>query len=277
MIAVGPLAAADPGPRLSVQLKDGTVIHGVLDARTDARVLGLAFSESDVLVRRAIPWTEIQTISEENRTLSPERVMQMLTPSMASTSQREFEQASIGSYSEIPSKNPEATPLPRVDHVRAEVIPDNWDRDVEPDGLCLRLLPIGSAGHPIPVQGQLTARLIARRFDEQRRIYRFVELGRWQQLVQPYHVSEEGAMYRLPYRSANPNWQLDVGSEALVHLRLLAQGSGSFEISLPVRLRAVEWARDQQQLTTGSRFFPGETTRARGPGPARSEEDVPHF
>ena len=89
----------------------------------------------------------------------------------------------------------------------------------------------------------------------------FPEIGRWNRRVRiADYDGLRGALYRLPFRTVNPELDMEFGSYGIVHARLGVSGHGSFEASLQVRVRTDSRLRDQLQLLKHRRFFPSERT-----------------
>jgi hypothetical protein len=137
----------------------------------------------------------------------------------------------------------------------------NWDADVEVDGLLLDVYPRDAEGRTVPVAATLQVELTGERTGIVRRPRPFVRLGRWTKLIRPDMVSSNGARFRLPFLASHPQWETDLASFGLVHVRLNVPGHGVFEASdATVRIRPYGLMRDRLQEHSGRRFFAPEMT-----------------
>ena len=137
----------------------------------------------------------------------------------------------------------------------------NWDGDVEVDGLAVEVRPLDGNQEVVPVHGTLEVSLMGWRAATANSKQYSARLGRWSQLVGPTDFGLSGAVYRFPFQSAHPEYNLQWAPDGAVHARLSVPGGGVFEVTKSdVRIRPYSAARDHLQQTTGGRFFPLERT-----------------
>jgi hypothetical protein len=147
----------------------------------------------------------------------------------------------------------------RVRSIRIEAVAANWDADVELDGLELRVIPVTADGGVLSVEGMLSVQLIGQNYGRHGPAY--PKIGRWNRRVRIADYDDfRGALYRLPFQTVNPEFDLNFGWSGVVHARLSVSGHGNFEASRDVRVRTASSLRDQLQLRTQRRFFPSERT-----------------
>ncbi len=161
--------------------------------------------------------------------------------------------------SEVESNRGRTVPPRRVQSIRIEAVAANWDADVELDGLELRVIPVTARGGVLPVEGMLSVQLIGQNYA--RHGQAFPKIGRWNRRVRIADYDElRGALYRLPFQSVNPEFDLEFGWYGVVHARLGVSGHGNLEVSREVRVRTASAVRVQLQLLKHRRFFPSERT-----------------
>jgi hypothetical protein len=140
----------------------------------------------------------------------------------------------------------------------------NLDRDVEPDGIEVTIVPVGFDGLPVAVRGSLRAELHGERRNVGDASPRFEELGRWSQRVQSEDFVDGAATYCLPFGAVSPEWEFDVLPDAVITVQLGATGHGNFSASAPVAVRLFNPLRDDLQQWEGTRLLPNEV-RGREP------------
>ena len=150
--------------------------------------------------------------------------------------------------------------------MNAEAWVANWDRDVENDGLAVNVVPLDAYGRAMAVSGTLEVYLVGprvRKFQEapHSRGSKLDRLGRWVKPVHPSDFSESGFACRLPFQGTHPEFDNRLGSHAMVNVRLVVPGSGTFERTIDyVRIRPFSPLRDYHQLNTGRRWLAIEQT-----------------
>ena len=248
---------------VSVELKGGVRLLGVVDARTDDRELWLCFAMGQISLSRSVRWNEIRRATVQGAILSGQ-AFKKLALDMRSAAGGEIARGGGMQPSAVEARRitvvaSQAPPL-QIRALRIEARLANWDADVEDDGLELRIEPLGDFGEIVPVDGLLNVRLagVLRRLERQRR--HFPEIGHWAQRVRAADFGTDGAIYRLAFQNVHPEFDLDYGSSGQLHAQLSVAGQGNFEAAVPVRMRAPNRVRDQLELRERRRFFPFERT-----------------
>jgi hypothetical protein len=145
----------------------------------------------------------------------------------------------------------------------------NWDSDLEPDGILVRIQPIDSEGRIVPVAGMIDLELFGERRpwrggEHVRRQPRHLELERWTRRLTQRDFGPAGATVRLEFRTFHPERELNVDTHALLKARLGIAGQAPLEASDPyVVLRPWSYFRDQVQQASGVRYLPQEGVRGR--------------
>ncbi|HEY2881796.1 MAG TPA: hypothetical protein VGJ15_05170 [Pirellulales bacterium] len=132
----------------------------------------------------------------------------------------------------------------------------NFNRTVEADGIVLHVYPLDGLGRLVSVDGTLDVELIAMVPPGARQGTSLPQIGRWTVRVLPEQFGPAGAVFKLPFRAVQPEFDLNVGPYGLVHATLNVPGNGSFEASdSMLRIRPYSAVRDEEQQLTGRRFF----------------------
>ena len=265
-LAVGATLLISPelargGEPVTVQARDGRVLTGEVDARTDADLLWLRSTAPSIVMRSAIRWTSVVKARHGDREFEPaefrplaEELKSELPSDFFSSETPEQEAAREAETVQEPPK-----PTQKVRSICIDAVAANWDADVELDGLEVRILALAGDGSLVPAAGMLRARLIGRNY--QRHGEPFQEIGRWSKRVRSTDYDEfRGALYRLDFRTVHPEFDLKFGSYGMLHVQLGVPGHGTFEASVQVRVRSYSELRDQLELRDQKRFFPGERT-----------------
>ena len=240
---------------VAVVLHDGRILRGTIDDRTDDRTLWLRTTGSGVTVVGSTSWDRVAKVHRGGR-----QVESALAESPAAGPVGVV--VLTGATETVPS-----APL-KVQSLVVEAALANWDGDVEADGLEVTISPWATDGSPVSAPGMLSVELIGQRVAGDRSDPAFAELGRWHRRVQEVDYGRWGATYRLPFQNINPQFDLQFGSEGVVHARLGVSGQGSFEASVSLQTRTDSPIRDRLQLHSQTRFFPSERTQFRS-RPAR--------
>ncbi len=146
----------------------------------------------------------------------------------------------------------------RITNLEIEAVLVNLDRDVEPDGYELVISAIDEHGHEVPVKGSLYVRLMGERNEHHTGRIRFEVFETWTQPVAPHHFKDGLAMYVLPFRAFNPEFDDELRPDAQLNVRLGVFGEGNFAATTPVPLWQFSPFRDRLQMFEGSRFFRDE-------------------
>ncbi len=79
---------------------------------------------------------------------------------------------------------------------------------------------------------------------------------RWTVRVTPDQFGADGAVFKFPFQSVHPEFDLKYGPWGVVHAKLSVPGNGTFEASdSMVRIRPYSEVRDRSQQINGQRFF----------------------
>jgi hypothetical protein len=132
----------------------------------------------------------------------------------------------------------------------------HWNRTVESSGMVLHLYPIDGIGQVIPVDGTLDVDLIADVHPGAPQGTPLPRIARWTVRVCPDQFGPNGAVFKLPFQSYHPDFDLPLGPYGAVHATLSIPGNGSYEATdAMVRIRPYSAVRDNSQQINGSRYF----------------------
>jgi hypothetical protein len=251
--------AAPVADAVSVRSVDGRTLSGVIDARTDDRLLWLRREESGVVLVSPVAWDEIATatlagadlgaaaLRDRARELASTRQSPLLSPGQPGT------MTAAAARFTSPRRRVRVRNLEIVGAVLA-----NLDRDVEPDGIEVTIAAVGDDGEPLAVRGTLRAELYGERRPLEEPGPDFDELARWSERVRPEDFIDGVATYELPFRTTAPEWEFDLLPDAVLTVQLGAAGHGNFAASTPIVVRPLNPLRDDLQHDRGTRFLPTE-------------------
>lgn len=271
---LGSMAISKPttaGEPITVHLQSGRTFTAEVDARTDQRKLWLRFGGASAVLLRPIDWQRVVSAQHQGKKLTtkqlrdladslkskvtvfkdPHEVVDEPLPGEPAFSQQA--QSALGA-------------APRVASVSFDTFLANWDGDVEADGLVVQLHPISIEGRTAQVGGTVEIELFAiqsRRFSEvpHGRGLSSKQIGRWSVALTPEQIGPHGATLKLPFQADHPEFNNQLGSFGLVHVRFASPGHGVFEHSQDaVRIRPFAPHRDALDRATGRRFLPSERT-----------------
>lgn len=258
--------AAQADELVSIELVSGKSFTAHVDARTDDEHLWLRFGSGGVLIRRAIEWDSVSKAQHKGQAIDNNELKALATAAEEITS----EQISTPPPRTGPSDADRARALldfgRRVSSVDFDAHLANWDRDVEFDGIALRLFPLDANGRLTKVRGTLEAELVVNRKQDfndvpRSRGHKARQLGSWTVAINHGDVTEDGVLVKLPFQAAHPEFDTRWASHGLVHVRLIVPGHGVFEHSFDsVRVRPYSPLRDSLERQTGRRFLPTEQT-----------------
>ena len=269
---------------VTIEVTNGRRWEGFIDTKSTDEELVLRFEKGSAVLWRAVPWHDVLAAKVGGKSLPVVQLKTTFRP-LATSAKSKTERAKLnrshgtepnGSQASpsdllppFPKENPtEKPPLvpPRVIHVACDALLANWDGDVEADGLVIHLQPVDQYQQLAVATGTLEVEL----FTLQARAFhhapnnrgRSVEpIIRWAQSVNVSDYSNRGAVIRLPFQAAHPEFDDSLGAYGLVHIKFSAPGSGVFEQSIDgVRIRPWSPLRDYLQMDTGRRFLPHEGT-----------------
>lgn len=258
------LASAEP---IDVELADGTIVTGEVDAQTDADRLWLRREETGIVLCSGYSWDEVQALYRgQNRIVgteipksigdlkSPAKSVLDITPAISPEATARL----------TPANLPVTNTRPRIESLHIEAQLARWGRTAANDGLRVFVFPLSADGQLVPVRGQLGLSLFAEIVNARGGEYTvlrpdFRELESTSELVRISDFANGPAVFQLPFRRFHPDVDFDFAPGAVVHARLGIAGQGVFEASADcVPTRNFSPIRDQLQLYQGQRFFPGE-------------------
>jgi hypothetical protein len=269
LVGLSVAAVAAELPSVSVELATGRKMRAVVDTRTDRDRLWLRFGSGDTYTRRGFEWQFISQITEGDRTLAKNELIQRAAAEreqMSSRPQRQLVVRTSASPSDLPARVEPAVSshAGRIVAVTFDVTLANWDSDVMTDGLEFHVTAWNAQREPVAVRGTLTAELFSMKRVEQDEIRHgrgrdLRRMERWSKQVDLQPDPSSAAILRLPFQTPYPEFDVDWAPFGLVHIQLVAPGHGVFHHSID-GLRIRPWAplRDMLEMQTGKRYFPSE-------------------
>ncbi len=255
MLAAAPVAVGTPA---RVALVDGRVVEGELDDATDEHHLWLRRGDDRVLLSTSYRWNEVASVEIDGQVVTSKQILDQSADYVAAWpeyflfAQDESHRAHSATCDEPIGRLPRAVSTSFV----AELA--NWDGDVEPDGYEIAVTVFDELGQPMAVRGTLAARLEGERGDRRGVPMVPVELERWTNRIDLDQFANGPAVFRLPFRQIDPEVELDIEPGGILEVEVGAFGYGRMAASRAVPIRAFNPIRDRYELSTGSRFFPGE-------------------
>ncbi len=268
---------ASAGTIVVIQLVNGRLLTGEVNSRTDKSDLWLHSAEPSIVVLSSVPWSDVAAARIGQQTLSTVGLREALTQLKSPIPVAIFRQ----------STTPEAQVPAHVQRVSSfEILAKlgNWDRDVEPDGLEVRVNPMTADGNTAAVDGMIKLRLVGRRVASFERLEsqsafgfrtdsgspreyaprmnnaRYIELGQWNERIRSRDATSSGYLLRLPFRTVHPEYDLDIALDGQLDAHLSVQGQPILEATAPLQLRTFSPLREELQLNRRTRFFPDEFT-----------------
>jgi len=268
-----PAAAQPSGRSVTVELASGRRFTGQVDSHTNRSQLWLRYGVESGFLLRPVDWSRVVRIQLAGEVFTGQEFQH----AVSAVRQAFPDDSQAGdARSEIILGPPPNYPIPQaaprdaeagsrhaaqVRSLAAEARLANWDGDVEADGLVVEIRPLDGQGATVPVRGMLEVNLMAERVGVVKRAQPFARLGRWTQQVRPADFGAYGAVYRLPFGSIHPEFDLRWSPYGAAHVRLSVPGQGVFErTDSAVRIRSYSAVRDQLEQATGRRFFELERT-----------------
>ena len=245
---------------IGVHLVDGRTLSGTVHARSNQDRLWLVIGTPTIALFKPVRWEEIASIETDDVEFSASEFREQI--------QRRQPRVHIESLAALTAKRvdavreapPHSAPR-RIESLKIEARLANWDDDVNADGLELRIMPSDGSPGAIPVNGMLNVQLTGQvvRLAGWRGVFR--TLGQWTHRVRREDFDYLGAVYRLPFRNVNPQFDRDIAATVLVNARLGVPGQRDFEASNTARVRQFNPIREQLWIQQRTRFFPFERTR----------------
>lgn len=252
---------------VSLRLTDGTKMTAEVHPRTNDEHLWLRFGSDQTVILRAVAWEQVLESSIGDKPVTVATLRQIAAQEIAE--------------SELP---PAPAPRPSTEATYADQARDllgfsrrvtsvdfdahlaNWDRDVEFDGIALRLFPLDTDGQLTAARGTLYVELVAARRQDFNQVPNArgqvpSRLGQWSVAVDASEVTENGTVVKLPFQTNQPEFDTTWAAHGLVHVRFVVPGHGVFEHSFDgVRVRPYAPLRDAMERQGGQRFLPTEQT-----------------
>jgi hypothetical protein len=279
--AVRETAAKEP---VTVRLASGRSFTAAIDGRSDTATLWLRFSADRSTILRPVAWSTVVGGAASGRELSIDELR-----GRAATA-RAADESTVRPRPLVTHGGPTRPPAPvarpggvqtwnvpnagvvsaayyarevRVTHIAIDAQMAGWDAAVEADGLLVDVTPIADDGATLPVSGTVEIELIGPALPPLSRGNSFPVLARWTRQLRADDPAAAGGTYRLrlPFQAYHPEYEFNPSRHALVHVRLLAPGHGTFEASADaVTLRGFTPVRERMEQAFGTRFLPTERT-----------------
>ena len=252
-----------------VKTLDGRELVGAVDDRTTDTNLWLRIDTKNISYARSIPWSEVTSLVHNGNSIDRlnfvQRSRRLATRRAAKTVIAPPRNQTYDRSSRSDQNNRRSSG--RVSSLQVEAYVANNDADARDDQIVLQIAPVDRTGNLVAVRGEVTVRLFGVRHTA-RHTRSYEQLGQWSAPIGANDFRNGAAAFPMSLRGLEIERDTDVGPLARVHVRLGVFGSGAYEATAPVRLRAFDPLADELQLQTGSRFFRGErapTGRAQQP------------
>lgn len=249
-------ALADAGDLVVVWLEDGRMLAGEVDPRTDEQRLWLRSTAPTFVVATSAAWEHIKAVNAKGERLSVEvfaKRVDQFRPQQQDADALPVRAPNANATTAVtrPIQHPNAAVQVASLDVEARVA--NWDQDAATDGIEIRVFPRNTFGEIVPVQGQITATLIARNQLPARDPEAFPQVGRWSLLADSNDFSSYGAVYRLPFREKHPDEEFSLEPHGLVEVSFYVFGQGRFQSDATVYLRRFNPIRRDMQRHAADR------------------------
>jgi hypothetical protein len=233
--------------RVIVQAKDGRVLTGEVDRRTDERLLWVRVTSPSLALSTSVPWNQVAWAQRGERQYES-REFRSIAAQLATALPKEFfktpeqythpdpvdnDGSRNGRLYVVPPTRPQA-PVTTLT-LRASVA--NWDGDAENDGIEITIAPLSTTGTVSPLDGQMVVKLAGRRYRSTRRLPPTVPLEKWSVRVRPEDFATWGATYRLPFRAFLPEKDRTIAVEGQLDVQLSGGRAGTLKARVPVHLR----------------------------------------
>ena len=258
------------GREITVALESGRTFTAMLDYQTDSHRLVLSFERPGLQLLRPIEWSRVQYVLANGKRLTAADVLALVDAHDHANRRDPF----TDDVEELPAGAPTvegprvdfdvqhaAYAAPEVRTLLVEARVANWDGDVENDGLIVHVYPLDEDGRVAPSAGMLDVELIGQLPATRSYGQPVATLERWTRRVMPEEVGPSGAVLKLPFGQAHPDFDLKIGSFGAVHARFSVPGAGTFEDTADmVRIREYSSIRDRLEQLRGVRTFDNERT-----------------
>lgn len=264
-----PQEDAAPAPLVYVKLSSGREFTAVADPRSSADKLWLRFETRSAKVLRPVNWDHISELHVDGVQVpiddfranvqdfaAGELNIWEFGPDQAQPGNRQ----NIDPWFSSGMSHADAAEfvlgtVPRVAAISADVSLGNWDGDVEADGLLVTLHPTSSQGWLIPASGTLEVTLFAPQSSKVTSHQAIRKLGRWSIPVNTADFVAGSPRYKLNFQAIHPEFDLEYSHLGLANVKFVVPGSGVFEASSNVRVRAFSPVRDWLQREGRPRFL----------------------
>lgn len=251
---------ADSNGLAQVRLKDGRVIAGRMLPSEDEATILIGSSVPGIRMTTRIAVENIDSIRKESRDHSQDKAGRKPRPVEGPLKhERRISQARL---------LPDSVSHTQITHIDVDAGPTNWDADPAVDGLELWLRVHDSGRSLRHVPGQLTVRLTGILQPDQTWQYAGTRrnpvklLESWSVPVALHQFDQGAAVVKLPFRRFRPQEDIAVAPWGGMEVSFAVSSVGVFRTHLTdIALRPPSLFRDDLQLTTGRRTFPGEVNR----------------
>jgi len=259
----------DNAETITVQRLDDSKISGQIDAETDADFLCIRQTEPGLALIRSITWDQIKNLQRDGEELTPDQFRELIGELASEIPVQFFERPTSAVTEKIPEPSGRHQALSgqtgqnrRLNSLHASAWLANWDRDVEPDGLEVELIPHDADGQPLALDGVVRLRLTGWQPDtyDPMGTRAFPELALTTVRIRSEDFHSHSTRVRIPFRELNPEHDVQLLAYGQLHVEFNANHLGLVAASISVRVRAFNPLRDRLQLKTGSRFFTEERT-----------------
>ena len=242
-----------------VRTTGGRMLRGEVDQTTDQNQLWLRRDTDSISLTSSVAWERIESAALDGEVVTANQLAE-IAPKLA-TAPRESLLVAYGPPPSAPLQPNDRPAGSRVTSIEVDARLVNLDRTAEPDGYEIVIAAIDNFGHEVPVRGNLYAHLQGERNVHHTGRIRFENLQTWSQPIARKDFRDGLAMYVLPFRGLQPEFDDELRPDAQLNVRLGVFGEGNFSATVPVPLWEFSPFRDRLQKFDGSRFFRNEVTR----------------
>ncbi|MBP86708.1 MAG: hypothetical protein CMJ64_08330 [Planctomycetaceae bacterium] len=230
-----------------VWLKDGRMLAGEIDLRTNDERFWLRSTGTAFVLATSVAWDNVEVANVEgkqvHRAVLKERADELKSKAIEASSVIAPASASE-SLMHLPRPIITRNAASRVQAIDVEARVSNWDRDAVDDGIEVRLHTRNIYGTAVPVSGQLIVEFVGRKRLPLHDAKAFPQLGRWSLRVDADDFGPHGAVYQLPYRHSGRATNLTLNTHGLVTAKLFVFGHGRFEAETPIYVQRFNPVRD---------------------------------